>query len=702
MKIKTRRGKLPSYIGAVFVFFVLDSCFCFSQININGFGYLKESPAAKNYSRFYPIEFNDDSHIDLAFFGSNKNSLYTAQGFDARYFSEGTESQLKFSIDELRSYRDKNLKNFAYAFFSRKDRLVGTIGFSKTGFPKVFTKIKTAFPPSKIDAADIDNDGFDEILISGPSYGGFSVFFQKEKELIEKKYYTDKSFSEAIFIDFNYDYFPDIVAFDPISNTINFFYNNRRNDFIFLKSLQLNSQIENLSAFDFNRDGYLDLVFTSPFFLHALFGDGSSDFKNELKVKLAFSPSKFIVSDFNNDGFNDIAYLNRSLNSVFVAFSKSNLEFNHEIEIFYNPELNDILLMKEKKAPVLLALSSRGSVFAIYRSSGERSGSSFLFSRKPDIFFPVERENNAAADFVFVDNDKQELIYIERNDFGTPMTRISIPLFEKKTGCRLLIDKSGENSFICYSSESRLIEIISFDKNKKKFERNIFYTKKPPRDIYLLKSGDFRVICVAGILNESLYIEFFFFNGKISREIEPVSGKIRDALFFLDESICAICVSAEENNISVYKISFDANLNFTDSSLLAKFPFLSNGITSYIYNSNKISGFIIESDVSTLSLILDKKSLICYRFDKSKKMAIRDKPILFSVISGDPNNRAVFFEPEFGELNILSARNQTVLKKYYIGDKISSLYAKYKDNDSFTVYFLDLNFNCLSIIDLEL
>ena len=91
---------------------------------------------------------------------------------------------------------------------------------------------------------------------------------------------------------------------------------------------------------DFNRDGRLDLVFTSAspspgltVFSGEILGDTDVIFNYDTTIAVGTLPLYVAVSDFNNDGFLDLASANRGTNTVSIRLGDGNGGFSGNTEV---------------------------------------------------------------------------------------------------------------------------------------------------------------------------------------------------------------------------------------------------------------------------------------------------------------------------------------------------------------------------------
>src|SRR4030042_3281349 len=347
-------------VRKVFIFFFLLPLLVSklsAQIPINGFCQLHSIDTKQGYTKFITLDYNGDSYSDLLLFGRDGKKAIIHQGEKKEILGNTVEKFSYYSVSEIVPLDRSTSPNRFYIFVSRKDRMVGLVSFTKYGTIQLMNQKKLESYPGCISVGDVDNDGKNEALISGSNFDGLSILEERNYILRETKIVKNKIFSEARFIDLDYDGYSDIVAGDLFTHSIVFLYNNQFNEFREYRSINVGEEIRNLRAVDLNTDGFRDILYSSGSGIEILLGDSVSTFEKRITLKTKVYPDSFIISDCNRDRINDLAYLNRTSGDLYISYSKSGEEFYEPIHLFHQEGLVDLKAFRNSAENYLAVLS---------------------------------------------------------------------------------------------------------------------------------------------------------------------------------------------------------------------------------------------------------------------------------------------------------------------------------------------------------
>src|SRR3989304_5432052 len=108
-------------------FFLFLSSEVFPQIPINGFCKFNSYNFSPGYSKFFSLNFNNDSYSDLILYDPSSNRIAAIQGEKNESFLEEKNFEFAFQLSNLAPIREKNNEIKNYAFTSRKNLTAGIL-----------------------------------------------------------------------------------------------------------------------------------------------------------------------------------------------------------------------------------------------------------------------------------------------------------------------------------------------------------------------------------------------------------------------------------------------------------------------------------------------------------------------------------------------------------------------------------------------
>jgi hypothetical protein len=474
----------------IIIFFIYPQIF--PQIPINGFCKYNRYNTDSGYTKLLTLNFNHDSYTDLIFFNSQERKIVSLKGDSTEAFSAKRNFYFPVEISSLQPLYGRSGIS-GYAFSSRKNKRAGIYEFRKNGRPVLTKSISFDSYPENINTAEIN--GKNEILISGSAFDGLSLLSPKEKQLEEKKIISKTAFSHAVFAELNNDEFPDISAFEVITQSFVFFYNNGEGKFRKARTIPFQSKINSLYSFDLNLDSYEDLIFTRDNFITIMYGDFRSAYENTQNIQTNYQPDKIITRDFNKDGLIDIAYLNLKESIICLLFAKDEYNFYPEIIYLHKNGLKTIAPFYSKFIDGIIALSEDGNIYTITKLRPIFDELSITIGGHPSAISFFDSGNNSITDICFIDNFDKAFKFIIRDNRGIPGTFYSVPLSEAHT--QILVDNSDPQikNYFCYSINKRLIEIIKADFNDNQIKKTTLYSPGQIKDLKIKteNAGKFKI-----------------------------------------------------------------------------------------------------------------------------------------------------------------------------------------------------------------
>jgi len=455
----------------------------FSQIPINGFCQYKNFNIEQNFNCLLSLNYNDDSYSDLILYNPQLKKIVSLSGEPNGSFGKPVLSKVPFEITNIQNLVEENKTIKRYAFTSRQNFRAGIYSFRKNGRAVLSSSIKFNSYPENLSTADVNNNGRDEILVSGSAFNGLSIISQNGSSLKAQKVVENVSFSQAIFADLNNDGLSDIVAFNVLNNNLVFFYNDGVERFNQVRTIQMDQPISSLHAFDMNLDSYTDLVFVKGNSINILYGDFTSSYDSVTTIPTHYYPDQIITGDFNKDGRIDIAYINREEGILSVIYSKGEKSFYPEMIYLQKDKINNLIPYYSKFINGIALISPEGSLYTITNLRSISNNINISTGAKPSAITFFDNGNNGIYDICYIDNFNRSLSFIVRNSAGIPSLFYSYPLFQDQE--KIVVDNTNSDVkiFFCYTPGKKLIEIMKLNFKQNKFERRTVYSPGKIEDL---------------------------------------------------------------------------------------------------------------------------------------------------------------------------------------------------------------------------
>jgi hypothetical protein len=452
-----------------------------AQIYLNGFIGTESIQSTSQLKKLYVCDFNQDSLKDIVVYKHGEKRYAVHRAINSNKFTESSDKNFELPIDDIRTYSSKSTD---LVFASRDARTVGIASISYYGLMQpIFTKQLKSYP-SRIYAADMNNDGFNKIIAAGNSFAGIELVNPKNPKKESKNLFSEKSFESLVIFDFNYDYYNDIVAIDFLDNQI-VFINNYSNDyFVIERSLPYLDKISDLRLAKFNNDDFYDLIFLSESSVEILLGDSVYSFSKKISVPTGTRASNYAFGDFNNDGNNDLTFLKSSEEIVYVSLNSGGKTFLHPIPFLNASGLEDITSLTGNNTRII-SLTSDGKLICLSRV--ENTDKEFSIGLGTNISAFGSFATNDYSYF-FIEDEKNLSLKIFQHSGSQPFRMMySFPLLKNHDIIQTDIVQKNVVRFFCYSNNSSLLEIIDFDFSTNKSSRNKIVAEGPMNDFVFEK-----------------------------------------------------------------------------------------------------------------------------------------------------------------------------------------------------------------------
>jgi hypothetical protein len=176
---------------------------------------------------------------------------------------------------------------------------------------------------SVIAAADMNNDGKADVILTNSSSSTLSVMLGKGDGTFQPAIVTNFSSGQApgfaVVADINVDGRKDLVGLSQFSGTAVVLLGRGDGGFLSPINVPVDFQSAGIAVGDFNSDGIPDLTVTSASFpggVSVSLGNGDGTFRPRQTFPVSNNPGSVTLGDLNGDGKLDVAVANVSSNSV--------------------------------------------------------------------------------------------------------------------------------------------------------------------------------------------------------------------------------------------------------------------------------------------------------------------------------------------------------------------------------------------------
>lgn len=483
-----REEKIDSLIGKILsrvliLTFLITNDFS-AQTVLNNFGvseYIKTQP---HFTKFTQIDFNNDSFKDLFLFGNKEKSFVLHRGLEDSTFAEPIRKFFFYPIDDFKWFTKAANGSDYYLFTSRNRRLIGLVSFTSTNSLELLHTIKFDSYPSSIEIVDINNDGKNEALIFGSNFNGLVIIRNEGYRLQAETMYENSLFNDVLSVDFNQDELGDFIALDVLTNSLKFLENIEGDRLALNREIEKEENIYCLKQADFNNDGFLDIGIGTETGIQFMEGDSVFSYSAGYLFNNNFPVENFLFADLNSDQIGDLSIINRTENKLEIHLNQNMQPYS-----FLLNGISDVSFNKNKKNNVLLLLSEEGVIQQI--SKRNKFGKNFYFSVGGGV---------DEVDFISYNPDSIKIIFnnpvdntigiMKQLSDGTISEVDNFQALNSFTRFRYLDDLK---TFLCYTENSRLLEIFYVKSQTEEIVRNFFYTEDPIKQIVRDLENDIRI-----------------------------------------------------------------------------------------------------------------------------------------------------------------------------------------------------------------
>ncbi|HMN25275.1 MAG TPA: VCBS repeat-containing protein [Ignavibacteriaceae bacterium] len=614
--------------------FVLLSQIIYPQIPFKGFCKLNSFSVDSGFTKIFSFNYNQDGHSDLLIYNplQKKAALYDGISGTEFILKEMLTLPLELSSIEPIIVPNKTIESFA--FTSRKSRSFGIYNFNTSGKVKLISQIKFDSYPENIGITNNPSDDTQLFLLSGNSFDGLSIVSSKNNQLIENKISANKPFLNAQFIDLNSDGYEDIAALNSIDNKLHLFYNNSRNEFKELRTLRINDDVLSMRMFDINYDQYEDIIVSTKSNIQIYFGDATSSFGKTIYVQTTYPVDKFIIGDFNRDGFFDINYLSIDEGIVSTIFAKDFNMFFPEIIQQKKKGIVDVIPFFSKFVYGAAYLNQNGEVNILSKVTSMTESQKLAIAIEPDLIAPFDHTDNGITDLVFTDKFDKKLKFIVRSAAGLPEKYFAVDLYDDHNKILEFSYEKSKKTFFLYSSNKRIIETIEVDFDNYNFKRKIHYAEGPIQDIKIKPDAEgeaelFALYSKDKTLNLQVISKTpVGFNQKVYTNL---SSNLFNAFLFFDDKLTIGYWQYDEEFLKLNFISFteDEQTPLTKLKLNRKNSLLVSRSNSIFSKDSFKYSALLKNEYETFMVAVDKEPKLYSIINFKNEFRIQDKNQLF-------------------------------------------------------------------------
>jgi len=663
-----------------------------AQITVKDFCATKNYSVPQSFNQFRFINSEKDSSKELFLFNPSKKRISLLYSEQDSLFNKYVKKFFFFPISDFGYFNNISKLGKFYIFVSNKNRVAGLASFNKGKSLMLINSLFFDSYPSKIAIADVDNDGMNEGLVYGNNFNGLSLLKQNNYKLEENHFYKNKIFSDAVFADFDYNDYADIAAIDLISNSIIFFMNDESGAFKPEREIKEDKNLKGLKAIDFNKDGFVDLMFSQPNTIKILLGDSVSSFNRSIEIPVKGNVDKFVITDFNNDGKNDIAYIDKQENNLFVLLSGENDSYNLLL-VKHLSGLSD-LIPEYNNDSKLLVLNREGFVTGFEKFKLEENVSLSLGGR-PAFLSLFDFNKDRIKDLVFFDKYKNSLKILLSSENKLLQKLYEFKLVENQNRFSISRVSRSNFNFFVYSDRGRLIEILKFNLKQNNTKKDAIYTSAPIVDLWAsskelkilehksdtLISEKFDIVKNQFNLSQSLVIDTNYYDASFSSSRKGVVywTKVDSELVLRNYNFMSGRVKTltkmnlfDEKTVDTNFIVTKSFLNTQGKENIVSFV-KGNDKYNILVNSGQKVNKTYSSELSNHFLLKDKNDINIYTDSKKKKEHIyiydHNSKSIFEVHLNNKNKH-------FSLIPIMNEQNMT---SYTITNYSGDNYIVYND-----------------------
>jgi len=454
------------------LFFIVNVTAYAQPINISGFVNITKTNLPKGYEYFF---INTDKE------GNSEIILFKEKGCALLQYSKGSFGKLiTYPLNFTISYAKKIFEGDNESYFvgvARKERAVLIFSLSKEGVIKVIDYSKFYTYPAFSDVYLNTLNNTYSILISGLNFSGLWLLqLDKQGKIFEKNYIKGNSYKSAFLIDLNWDFMPDIVAFNSIFNKLDFLYSvngkqyNKEREHIF------NYKCTNITTDFFNEDNYLDIITSGNNGIEVMYGDSVFSYNNKMFSVFNKEPNELKISEFNNNNNKDIIFTEKRSNKLNIVFDCNINEKSNNCLDYSTDKIKGFDFFRNKNESKLFYTDDKNNIYCIEKVNKIVDNTTMFL---PGLLGTV------------IGNMPLNIIcYIDYNKLTFNVIQSDKLSFSKFYTCKIadnydkikIFSKADKTYFVMTKGESEYFGIVLLNNKTGKIESKNYYTKNNIHD----------------------------------------------------------------------------------------------------------------------------------------------------------------------------------------------------------------------------
>lgn len=499
------------------------------------------------------LDFDRDRQMDIILLDKNSKGFVLIDEFKNDKTFNQIEKFFFFPLSDLAEFKMKDSPGQTYVFASEKENICGLSAFTKYGTMLFLNKISFDSSPSFVDAADYDLDSVREALISGRNFDGISILEEDNFTLSETKITGNKAYSGAKFFDYNYDGYPDIIAFNIFDYSFDFYTNLHTESFEFDRSLEIKQNINQFEIFDVNKDNFKDLLFLSDNKFHVYFGDSVSSFSRRKEFNFVYSPKKFTIGDYNSDDRYDYAFIDASKGQMTILFNPLGNRPNSVLTYDNTDRLVDIATVDD----TLLTVGKTGkfNVLTRLKELSDDVGIKFNSNISDLVTFETIGSNYPNIAALSKHNSLVHLLINANSEPFTYYHKVTVlPEFNRLTVNKAYTDSI---SIVLYSHNRRTFQHLGINLLNNSITKKDYYCKHAIIDLNTINNENkVEKITALTKADSALTLETFIPNktGLEEHSIDTITSSFTEAMFLNSEEQKIFYLSEADSTIILNEI----------------------------------------------------------------------------------------------------------------------------------------------------